>query len=291
MFQNRESEQRFLIEGEKMVLEALQVCPEIVEEVYIVKNTDITVNFKNSFEINSTESEQISGFKNPNKCLALLAYPRIEPRNEDFTLVLDQIQDPGNLGTIIRLADWFGLTKIVCSRDTVDCFNSKVIQASMGSILRVKVIYAELEKYLKNNEFPIYGALLNGQNVYQEQLPKKAILVMGNEGNGISEAIQNIINQNSANKPNSGRISCPTSAAKINANKGKQYTSADAFSKFSSGIPKLTFCPTSTISFKRNRNVSCLLAMAFAMAPVPQLDWASQLPQVDLIWVSTNTTC
>jgi|TARA_R110000737_G_scaffold350849_2_gene391139 TrmH family RNA methyltransferase len=195
MKKNRELEQSFLIEGEKMVLEALQVCPEIVKEVYLVKNSNITIDFKNSYEINSTESEQISGFKTPNKCLALLSYPTIEPKKEDFTLVLDQIQDPGNLGTIIRLADWFGLTKIVCSKDTVDCFNSKVIQASMGSIFRVKLIYTDLEEYLKNTNLPIFGALLNGNNVYQTQLPQKAILVMGNEGNGLSESVQNLVNQ------------------------------------------------------------------------------------------------
>ena len=195
MKKNRELEQSFLIEGEKMVLEALQVGPEIVKEVYLVKNSNITIDFKNSYEINSTESEQISGFKTPNKCLALLSYPTIEPKKEDFTLVLDQIQDPGNLGTIIRLADWFGLTKIVCSKDTVDCFNSKVIQASMGSIFRVKLIYTDLEEYLKNTNLPIFGALLNGNNVYQTQLPQKAILVMGNEGNGLSESVQNLVNQ------------------------------------------------------------------------------------------------
>jgi len=88
MKKNRELEQSFLIEGEKMVLEALQVCPEIVKEVYLVKNSNITVDFKNSYEINSTESEQISGFKTPNKCLALLSYPTIEPKKEDFTLFL-----------------------------------------------------------------------------------------------------------------------------------------------------------------------------------------------------------
>lgn len=195
MKKNREQEQCFLIEGEKMVLEAMQVCPDLVKEIYLVKNADIAVNFKNTFEINSTESQQLSSFKTPNKCLALLSYPIIEPKNQDFTLVLDQIQDPGNLGTIIRLADWFGLTKIVCSLDTVDCFNSKVIQASMGSIFRVKIIYTNLEEFLKKSEMPIYGALLEGENVYKTDLPKNGILIMGNEGNGISETIQKLVNQ------------------------------------------------------------------------------------------------
>jgi RNA methyltransferase, TrmH family len=190
---NREQEQCFLIEGEKMVLEAIQVCPGNVREVYVLKDANIALNFNRSFEINSTESEQISGFKTPNKCLALVSYPTIEPRNDDFTLVLDQIQDPGNLGTIIRLADWYGLSKIICSTDTVDCFNPKVIQASMGSIFRIKILYTDLSTWLNSTELPIYGALLEGENVYQTVLPSKAILVVGNEGSGISKPVQELI--------------------------------------------------------------------------------------------------
>jgi TrmH family RNA methyltransferase len=189
----REQEQSFLIEGEKMVLEALAICPDLVKEVYLLKNVNISIDFENTFEINNTESEQISGFKTPNKCLALLSYPRIEPKTEDFTLVLDQIQDPGNLGTIIRLADWFGLKEIVCSSETADCFNPKVIQASMGSIFRVKVNYTNIEDYLKKEVRPVYGALLNGENVYQSKLPSKGVLVMGNEGNGLSESVQKLV--------------------------------------------------------------------------------------------------
>ncbi len=190
---NREQERSFIIEGEKMVLEAVKEYPELVKEVYLQKSANLVINFPTIFEINTTESEQISGFKSPNKCLALLSYPTIEPQTSDLTLVLDQVQDPGNLGTIIRLADWFGLKKIVASIDTADCFNPKVIQASMGSIFRVNVVYTEIKTFLELSDLPIYGALLNGKNVYKTNLPTKGILVMGNEGNGISEEIQNLI--------------------------------------------------------------------------------------------------
>lgn len=190
---NREEERCFIIEGEKMVLEALKECPKLVREVYLEKNTNLIIDFPQLFEINTTESEQISGFKNPNKCLALLSYPTIEPQILDFILVLDQIQDPGNLGTIIRLADWFGLDKIIASNDTVDCFNPKVIQASMGSIFRVQVEYVDVKKYLSEIDLPIYGALLDGENVYKSTLPAKGVLVMGNEGNGLSPDVQKMI--------------------------------------------------------------------------------------------------
>ncbi|MFA7273578.1 MAG: RNA methyltransferase [Crocinitomicaceae bacterium] len=190
---NRDLEQSFLIEGEKMVLEAVAEYASLIQEIYVLKESNLNIHFPAIFEISTSESEQISSFKTPNKCLALLKYPKIEPQIENFTLVLDQIQDPGNLGTIIRLADWYGLSKIVCSNDTVDCFNPKVIQASMGSIFRIQLEYVDLENYLKAAQKPIFGALLNGENVYKTNLPDEAILIMGNEGNGISDTIQQFI--------------------------------------------------------------------------------------------------
>lgn len=194
---NRDNERVFLVEGEKMVLEALQLSRQIVREVYIEKGQNISEieNFNAVFEISSLEAGQISGFKTPNKCLALLEYPSVEIKNTLFTLVLDQIQDPGNLGTIIRLADWFGVDDIVCSIGTADCFNPKVIQASMGSILRTKISYVDLTSYLEADKRPIFGALLNGENVYQTKLPKSAILIMGNEGNGISSEIEKLVEE------------------------------------------------------------------------------------------------
>jgi TrmH family RNA methyltransferase len=105
----------------------------------------------------------------------------------DLILALDNIQDPGNLGTIIRLCDWFGVYKIVCSLDTVDCYNPKVVQATMGSLNRVELVYTDLTDYLQKTKKPIYAAIMDGENVYQSALPKNAVLLMGNEANGISK--------------------------------------------------------------------------------------------------------
>ena len=114
-------------------------------------------------------------------------------KDKGLVLVLDDIKDPGNLGTIIRLCDWFGVEQLVCSNETVDCYNAKVVQATMGSLTRVSIIYEELIPFFKNTSLPVYGALLDGKNVYKSKLPKDAILVMGNESNGISTAIIDLI--------------------------------------------------------------------------------------------------
>lgn len=192
---NRTKERLFIVEGEKIVKEVLQLSRQLVQEVYVEKGIEFEelANFEAVFEITSTEASQISTFKTPNKCLALLKFPEIKPQNTDFTLVLDQVQDPGNLGTIIRLADWFGVDDVVCSTDTADCFNPKVIQATMGSIFRVNLAYTDLSTYLKNENRPIYGALMEGENVYKKELNSKAILIVGNEGNGISAEVQALV--------------------------------------------------------------------------------------------------
>jgi TrmH family RNA methyltransferase len=106
---------------------------------------------------------------------------------------LDSIRDPGNLGTIIRLCDWFGINQLVCSEDTVDCYNPKVIQATMGSIARVQINYTDLTNFIKESKLPIYGASLSGENIYKHTLPEKVILVMGNEANGISSEINSLL--------------------------------------------------------------------------------------------------
>jgi TrmH family RNA methyltransferase len=106
---------------------------------------------------------------------------------------MDAIRDPGNLGTIIRLCDWFGVTQLICSLDTVDCYNPKVVQATMGSIARVNIQYCDLSEYLKKTSAPIYGGVLNGENIYNLKTPKSAILVLGNEANGISDQIVELI--------------------------------------------------------------------------------------------------
>ena len=104
--------------------------------------------------------------------------------------MVDALRDPGNLGTIIRLCDWFGVTQLVCSRDTVDCYNPKVVQATMGSIARVSIHYLDIDHYLQQSKLPIYTAMMDGQNVYNATLASDAILIMGNEANGVSQQIK-----------------------------------------------------------------------------------------------------
>src|SRR5690606_40229834 len=107
-----------------------------------------------------------------------------------LVLVLDDVRDPGNLGTIIRLCDWFGIEHLVCSNTTVDCYNPKVVQASMGSLTRVNIVYQDLDAFLKDSKVPKFGAFMDGENVYESTLPEKGILIMGNEANGISANIE-----------------------------------------------------------------------------------------------------
>ena len=148
--------------------------------------------------ISETELKKISALKTPQDALAVFHLPEnfsLSVKNE-FTVVLDSIQDPGNLGTIIRLCDWFGVSQLICSLDTADCFNPKVVQASMGSLARVKVVYTGLEAYLSaKNNLPVYGAFMNGKTIYKQQLPENAVLVLGNEGKGISSQVEKFVSQ------------------------------------------------------------------------------------------------
>ncbi len=117
------------------------------------------------------------------------------PTKEHLVLALDGVRDPGNVGTIIRLADWFGIDTILCSQDTADCWNPKVVQATMGSIARVRIEVCQLLEYIKAlpMDIPIYGTLLNGNDIYREQLAKGGLIIMGNEGNGISQQVGELI--------------------------------------------------------------------------------------------------
>ena len=140
--------------------------------------------------ISELELKKISTLKTPNNVLALFEIPLEEKlKKEGFFVALDEVNDPGNLGTIIRLCDWFGVDQLICSKNTVDCYNSKVVMASMGSLTRVSIVYANLADYLEETTLPKYATLMDGENVYKSELPKQAILVMGNEANGISDPI------------------------------------------------------------------------------------------------------
>ena len=144
--------------------------------------------------ISANELHKISALKNPNKALAIFEMPKEQHLDfERLIVALDNIRDPGNLGTIIRLCDWFGVKDLICSNETVDCYNPKVVQASMGSLTRISIQYIALENYLQETNLPTFIADMNGENVYKSTLPKEAILVMGNEANGVSDEIRALI--------------------------------------------------------------------------------------------------
>lgn len=151
-------------------------------------------------EADSKSIQKVSLLQNPQDSLALVhqaanSVPDLNLSN-DLILALDFIQDPGNLGTILRIADWFGINTVICSENTVDVFNPKVVQASMGAIFRVNTWYTNLEDFLKeavNSQIPVYGTFLEGNNIYAETLTRNGVILLGNEGNGISESISKFV--------------------------------------------------------------------------------------------------
>jgi len=192
----------FIAEGTKVVNELLNSNFEL-EQLFCV-NTSCYENNEKIIQISEEELKKISSLKTPNNVLGLFKIPLEEELITDgFILALDEINDPGNLGTIIRLCDWFGVNQLICSTNTVDCYNSKVVQASMGSLTRVSMVYTNLSTYLQNTSLPKYASLMEGENVYKSVLPKNAILVMGNEANGISNSILKLLT-NSVSIPRFG---------------------------------------------------------------------------------------
>ncbi len=193
---NRDQALLFVVEGEKSVLEGLSAFASHLELVVSIDTfaSQIPSQFHSkTFTVTTKELEQISELKTPNKCIAVFNRPDTTLLNDQFTIVLDGVQDPGNMGTILRLADWFGVKQVVCSKDTVDCYNSKVIQSSMGAIYRIPVHYTDLASYLKNTPQQKYGAMLNGVNYKGINYPKNGILIMGNEGKGVRPEIEALI--------------------------------------------------------------------------------------------------
>jgi len=194
----------FIAEGTKVVDEFLN-SNFILDQLFFVENNGYeTLN--NTTQISEIELKKISLLKTPNNVLAIFKIPAEENLlNNGFIVALDDINDPGNLGTIIRLCDWFGVDQLICSKNTTDCYNAKVVQASMGSLTRVSIIYTDLLNYLKNTSLPKYATLMNGENVYKSKLPKEAILVMGNEANGISNSVLETLD-NTISIPRFGNI-------------------------------------------------------------------------------------
>ena len=188
----RQQNALFVVEGIKGIREFLD-SSYVLHSLYALEGV---FEDQDTTEVSPAELKKISFLKTPQKALALFEIPkqRLEIKS-GFQLVLDEVRDPGNLGTLIRLCDWYGIEHLICSEQTVDCFNPKVVQATMGSLTRVNLVYTNLETYLSKQKLPVYGAFMNGENVYRSRLPEEAILVLGNEANGISAAVSEKIQQ------------------------------------------------------------------------------------------------
>ena len=185
--------------------------PKVVGDLMVFKRPQRLIATRQWYEkhqiekdvlVSEEELRKVSFLQHPQEVIALFPLPEINSfdynslRN-DLVLALDDVQDPGNLGTIIRLADWFGIEQIICSLGTADAFSPKVVQATMGSIARVNLHYTDLPSFLENlgDGFPIYGTFLNGTNVYEQELSKSGVIIMGNEGKGISKEVERYVNK------------------------------------------------------------------------------------------------
>jgi RNA methyltransferase, TrmH family len=193
----REAEGVFVVEGVKIV-------EELLASDYDVKKIYATEEWKKSIDtsteiiqVTGDELQRISGLQTANKVLAIAMQKQIAKHQFKgrITIVLDGIQDPGNMGTIIRIADWFGVKQIIASDDTVELYNPKVLQSSMGSFIRVGVWYGDIVEELKKANVPVYGALLDGKNVFEMQKVNEGLLVIGNESKGLSEEVIQLISQ------------------------------------------------------------------------------------------------
>ncbi len=216
---NRNKEEKFVAEGFKVVDDLLALQPadlivatqEWLHDKHLADQTEV-------IEVTEEELKKVSFLQHPQQVLAVFrqdtgcnkqdsnnSQEEAEEKNfgfskintQELSLALDGVQDPGNLGTIIRIADWFGITHIYCSQDTADVYNPKVVQATMGSIARVKVEYGNLLALVESlpADVPVYGTLLDGDNIYQQQLENRGLIVMGNEGKGISPALAKKVNR------------------------------------------------------------------------------------------------
>ncbi len=190
----------FLVEGAKSTIELLQSDFKIKElycsEKFSIEHEKSLLKSKVVYEtISEKELNSISSLTTNNACVAVVHQKEqtvFKANENEWVIVLDTIQDPGNLGTIIRIADWYGIFKIICSETTADFYNPKVISATMGSFTRVSLYYENIESALNKTALPIYTAHLNGDNLHQVVFPKGGFLIMGNESSGISESIMKL---------------------------------------------------------------------------------------------------
>lgn len=185
----------FCIEGIKSIVEFINSTYELhsiyYNPSYFSSLPKFPANIK-LFEVNNAELDKISTLQTPQGILALVKIPiaqKLDPKSlkKKFSLVLDDVQDPGNLGTIIRTADWFGIEHIICSEQTVEAYNPKTVQSTMGSLARMKIHYTNLDAFIASTDLPVFGALLNGDSIYKVKWGNEGLILLGNEGHGISE--------------------------------------------------------------------------------------------------------
>lgn len=184
----------FIAEGKKVIQELIDAKFSL-EHLFVTKE-NLFDKKHNPVLISDSDLKKISALTTANDCLAVFKIKEINANNEvGLEVALDNIKDPGNMGTIIRLCDWFGISKIVCTEETVDIYNPKVVQATMGSLARVEVFYTDLPNYLKKAKVEIFGTFMEGSTIYKQELPNEGIIVMGNEANGISNEIESLVTQ------------------------------------------------------------------------------------------------
>lgn len=191
-------QKKYRLEHQLFVVEGVKTIKELLKSDLILHTLYTTETFNidtiNEVLISALDLKRISFLTTPNTALAVFRIPEFKDIDTSGLIVaLDDIRDPGNLGTIIRLCDWFGVKELLCSKATVDCFNPKVIQATMGSITRVNISYVDLVAFIKKTKSPVLGAFMDGENIYKTVLPKDGILVMGNEANGVSKTIEDLV--------------------------------------------------------------------------------------------------
>ena len=185
--------QLFFAEGIKVIQELVESNFELVH-LYTTQNDFEEVSQGKKTIISENELKKISALATQNSCLGVFRIQADKKIIESgLILALDSIRDPGNLGTILRLCDWFGIDQIVCSKDAVDIYNPKVVQATMGSIARVNVNYIDLENFIGQTQLPVFGTFMQGNIIYKTDLPQEGIIVMGNEANGISPELEKLI--------------------------------------------------------------------------------------------------
>jgi len=199
----RKEQNLFIAESKKLIEDFIN--SGFVAEMVISSNTGNLISFSKkgieTYQAKAEDLKKISALKTPADCIAAFRIPEFQLNeslfSSDLSLVLDRIQNPGNLGTIIRLADWFGIKQLICSPETADVFNPKVVQASMGSLARVQIVYKNLKEFLSslNSAIPVMGAYLEGDNIYNDSIPATGLVILGNEGQGIHPDLEKYVNQ------------------------------------------------------------------------------------------------